>query len=341
MPPDHRRLQVLFLTQGGEMLPSVRFRVLPYVALGSKMGLDARWQRIPKSPFTRIRKILGLAPAEVIVVQKKLLQSPYLKLLRTRCRRLYYDVDDAVWTRHPGATQHQDKDRRRFASTCRQVDGVIAGNTFLAERARRYQPWVTILPTPIDTTVFRPGATPPAAAGPFVVGWMGTAANQHFLPDVLARLTVLPQAPEIRVISNEDRLDRISANIVFQTWSGAREIDQLRGFHVGLMPLSDDEYTRGKCGFKLLQYMACGVVPVASAVGFNREIIDHGVDGFLVREEADWGRWVALLQQDPRLLAQMAAKARAKVMERFDLKPSAERLWQALGLQPDLPVSSA
>jgi glycosyltransferase involved in cell wall biosynthesis len=170
---------------------------------------------------------------------------------------------------------------------------------------------------------------------------MGTAANQHFLPDVLARLTVLPQAPEIRVISNEDRLDRISANIVFQTWSGAREIDQLRGFHVGLMPLSDDEYTRGKCGFKLLQYMACGVVPVASAVGFNREIIDHGEDGFLVREAADWGRWVALLQQDPHLLAQMAAKARAKVMERFDLKPSAERLWQALGLQPDLPVSSA
>jgi glycosyltransferase involved in cell wall biosynthesis len=338
MSSDEERMQVHFLTQSGAQLPSVRFRVLPYVKLGMKAGLQVAWRRIPKSIFARTVEFLRLPPSEAIVVQKKLLPPFYLKLLRRRCRRLYYDVDDAVWTHHPGAagrpgaTARLEKDRRRFATTCRAVDGVIAGNQFLAAKAARHQSHITLLPTPIDTATYRPREGQGSGQVPLQVGWMGTAANQHFLPPTLKALQTLSPAVEIRVISNENRLGDMGRGAHFESWRAEAEVDQLQGFDIGLMPLSDDEYTRGKCGFKLLQYMACGVVPVASAVGFNTEIIDHGEDGFLVRAENDWGRWVGRLQADPDLRRRMAARAREKVVARFDLKPSAERLWRALGL---------
>ncbi|MDJ0781179.1 MAG: glycosyltransferase family 4 protein [Desulfosarcinaceae bacterium] len=330
---DDERWRLLFLTQGGDRLPSVRFRVLPYVRLGSQMGYQIGWRRIPKNFFARFLTFLQLPHADSIVLQKKLLPTAFLALLQRRCRRLYYDFDDAVWTHHPGAARATTKDEGRFAATCRRVDGIIAGNRFLAQKAQQYHSRVTVLPTPIDTTRYRPAAADAPKEGPPTVGWMGTAANQHFLPEVLERLRALSPTPILQVVSNENRLDRDSAGIDFHLWSAEAEIRQLQTFDVGLMPLSDDEYTRGKCGFKLLQYMACGVVPVASAVGFNTEIIDHGEDGFLVEEITDWRRYVGRLVQHPGLRRQMADKAREKVVARFDLKPSARSLWKTLGLQ--------
>jgi glycosyltransferase involved in cell wall biosynthesis len=332
-------MQVHFLTQSGAQLPSVRFRVLPYVGLGLEAGLRIAWGRIPKSIFARTVAFARLPPSEAIVVQKKLLPPLYLKLLRRRCRRLYYDVDDAVWTHHPGAagrpgaTARREKDRQRFAATCREVDGVIAGNRFLAAKAAPHQSRVTVLPTPIDTDTYRPREGKGPGHTALQVGWMGTAANQHFLPPALRSLQALSAAIEVRVISNENRLGDMGAGVHFEPWSAEAEITQLQGFDIGLMPLTDDEYTRGKCGFKLLQYMACGVVPVASAVGFNAELIDHGKEGFLVSKEGDWGRFVARLEGDPELRRTMAARAREKVVARFDLRPSAGRLWRALGVQ--------
>lgn len=337
-PRDGATPQVLFLTQGGAQLPSVRFRVLPYIDQGRAKGHRIAWQRIPKNIFSRTAMFARLPTSDVIVVQKKLLPQIYLKLLGHRCQRLIYDFDDAVWTHHPGATgdpapgHTADKDQRRFAATCRQVHGVIAGNHFLAARAQPHQTRITVLPTPIDTRIYRPSETGGPERPVLRVGWMGTAANQHFLPAVLKALAHLPPGVEIQVISNENRLASATAGVRFEHWSAEKEVAQLQRFDIGLMPLSDDEYTRGKCGFKLLQYMACGVVPVASAVGFNKEIIDHGVDGFLVREAAEWGRFVDQLHKDPQLRWEMARKAREKAVQRFDLKPSAERLWQALGL---------
>jgi glycosyltransferase involved in cell wall biosynthesis len=316
----------------------VRFRVLPYIDQGRAKGHRIAWQRIPKNIFSRTAMFVRLPTSDVIVVQKKLLPKIYLRLLGRRCKKLFYDFDDAVWTHHPGArdksapAHSSERDQRRFAATCRQVDGVIAGNHFLAARAQPHQARITVLPTPIDTHAYRPSETRGPERPALRVGWMGTAANQHFLPAVLETLDPLPHGLEIQVISNENRLVSAAGAVHFEHWSAEKEVTQLQRFDIGLMPLSDDEYTRGKCGFKLLQYMACGAVPVASAVGFNIEIIDHGVDGFLVKEAADWRRFVDTLHKDPQLRWEMARKAREKVVKHFDLKPSAERLWQALGL---------
>ena len=332
-------LDVLFLTPSGETLPSVRFRVLPFVEAGRKTGLAVDWRRAPKAIHQRLVFLLTLPRARVIVIQQKLFAPWELSLIRRRCQRLAYDVDDALWALHPsevgqpGSAEKSAKIARRFAATCASVDLVIAGNEYLAEHARPHQPNVFILPTLIDTGKYTPAPPDAAGVGPFRVGWMGTSGNLWFLPEVLRELAPHQDRLELRVVSDKPYDGELHELVRFERWDGRLEPEQLRGFDCGLMPLTDDEYTRGKCGFKILQYMASGVTPIASAVGFNCEILTHGVDGFLVREPGDWARYVLRLADDRDLLERMAAAARQTAVQRFSLQALAPQLWQVLGVK--------
>jgi glycosyltransferase involved in cell wall biosynthesis len=331
-------LDVLFLTPSGETLPSVRFRVLPFVEAGRAAGMAMDWRRAPKAIHKRLLFLLTLPRARVIVIQQKLFAPFELALIRRRCQRLAYDVDDALWALHPaevgqpGMAEKSAKIARRFAETCQRVDMVIAGNTYLAEHASKHQHNIFILPTLIDTRKYTPAPPDAAAVPPFRVGWMGTSGNLWFLPEVLRQLAPHRERLDIRVVADKPYEGELEELVRFERWSPTLEPDQLRGFQCGLMPLTDDEYTRGKCGFKILQYMASGVVPIASAVGFNREIIHHGMDGFLVRQPGDWAKYALRLAEDPDLLERMAWAARKTAEDRFSLAAQTPKLWQALGV---------
>jgi glycosyltransferase involved in cell wall biosynthesis len=331
-------LDVLFLTPSGETLPSVRFRVLPFVEAGRAQGLAVDWRRAPKAIHKRLLFLLTLPRARVMVIQQKLFAPYELALIRRRCQRLAYDVDDALWALHPaevgqpGMAEKSAKIARRFAETCRRVDLVIAGNSYLAEHARAHQRNIFVLPTLIDTGKYTPAPPDAAAVPPFRVGWMGTSGNLWFLPEVLRELKPHQERLDIRVVADKPYEGELEELVRFERWSPTLEPDQLRGFQCGLMPLTDDEYTRGKCGFKILQYMASGVVPIASAVGFNNEIIRHGVDGFLVSRPGDWATYALRLADDPELLERMALAARQTAEERFSLAAQTPKLWQALGV---------
>ncbi|EPR44083.1 group 1 glycosyl transferase [Desulfovibrio sp. X2] len=327
--------RLLYLTQSGPTLPSVRFRVLPFVAAAQQAGIAAEYRVIPKGSLKRIPFFLGLPRADVLVLQKKLLNPFDLFLAARAGRRFVYDFDDAVWTSHPGVTDEARRRREhakqvpRFAAACRRADQVVAGNEFLAERARVFNANVAVLPTPLDTDRY---VSAPKGGGLPVIGWMGTACNQVFLPELFAALAPFSDRMRLSVISDEPYADESWRDVGFEKWSPEREIAQLQAMDIGLMPLSDDEYTRGKCGFKLLQYMACGAVPVASDVGFNREIVEHGRTGFLVRSPEEWREAVAVLLDDPARRTVMAAAAREAVVERFSLAAAARRLFSILGL---------
>lgn len=338
-PASPAVLDALFLTPSGETLPSVRFRVLPFVQEGRRAGLCLDWRRVPKAVHQRLFFLLGLPRAKVIVIQQKLFAPWELALIRRRCEFLAYDVDDALWALHPadagkpGSAEKSAKIARRFAHTCASVDLVIAGNAYLAEHAAPHQKNITILPTLLDTRVYTPGPSEFASLGPLIVGWMGTSGNLWFLPEVLRELAPHRQRLDIRVVSDKPYEGELDDMVRYEAWSPTREVDQLRGFDCGLMPLTDDEFTRGKCGFKILQYMACGAVPVASAVGFNREILTHGQDGFLVERPGQWAEHILRLADDRELLETMRLAARRTCVERFSLEGQAPVLWRALGLR--------
>lgn len=330
-------LRLLYLTQAGQTLPSVRFRVLPMVEKATQAGISADWRRIPSGVLARLPFYLGLPRAEVIVLQKKLVEAWELLLIRSRCEHLVFDFDDALWTSHPNTPPspargaREKKAWRRLKLVCGRVDLVIAGNAYLAGHVREFARNLAVLPTPLNTDVYVP-APARQGGGPVTVGWMGTSCNLFFLPEVLAELAPLAGKIRLRLVSDDLYAAPAPLPVDSVLWSPETEVAELQGFDIGLMPLTDDAYTRGKCGFKLLQYMATGAVPVASDVGFNREIVRHGENGLLVREPGDWARHVAALAEDPALRARLAAAARKTVVERFSLARTAARLWSLLGL---------
>jgi hypothetical protein len=330
-------LDLLFLASSGPTLPSVRFRVLPYVERARARGLAAEWRRIPKTGAGRLGFFLGLPKARVAVVQKKLLSSLELGLIRRRAGFVVFDFDDALWARHPGegdtpeGRRRAARDAARLARVCAGGDLVVAGNAYLAERVAGVARRVEVLPTPLDTDLYVPPAQP-RLAGALTVGWMGAACNLFFLPEVLEALVPLGSLLRALVVSDADCMLPPGLAGDCERWSPESEIPQLQRMDLGLMPLTDDEYTRGKCGFKLLQYMACGAVPVASDLGFNREIVTPGQDGFLVNGAAETAACVERLARDPGLRQRMAQAARAAVVERFSLAAASRRLFSALGL---------
>lgn len=327
--------RIIFLAQSGDDLPSVRFRVLPYVEIGQAKGWNVTARRIPKSFFKRLIFFAGLGRYDAIVIQKKLFSSFEPALLRRKCGKLVFDFDDALWTYHPSTKPgpkrdaRSAKDSKRLTRQCAQVDTVIAGNSYLADRVSGCAKEISIIPTPLDTDKYVPGIFDRNRSQ---VGWMGTSSNLFFIGDVLQGLRPALESDPALIISNKEYRGRGSDLVRYEDWSGEREVEQLQSIDIGLMPLTDDEYTRGKCGFKLLQYMACGAVPVASAVGFNREIIEDGIDGFLVSSPEQWHEKVSLLKSDADLRERMRNAAREKVVTKFSLKTASEKLWQALGV---------
>lgn len=323
---------LLFLSHSGANLPSVRFRVRPFVELARKRGVDAAWRRYPKTVFQRIGFFALLPRTPVIVLQKKLVSGAELSLLQSRAGKLVFDFDDALWAKHPNQGEAggrgDERELKRLLRVCAGVDRVVAGNNFLAEKVRGVARRVDVLPTPLDTDAYVPGDG--EKTGKPVVGWMGTSGNLFFLPEVFAALQPMAGWFDVSVVSDGEFAIPGGFGGGCTRWTPEDELCRLQAMDIGLMPLSDDEYTRGKCGFKLLQYMACGVVPIASDVGFNRDIITHGKDGFLAAAPGEFAEYVQRLVQDSDLRVEMARRARRTVVERFSLNAAARRLWDIL-----------
>lgn len=316
---------LLVLSQSGPELPSVRFRMLPLMALADQAGWRVRHQVYPRSFLARCRLLPFLPRSRIVLLQKKLAGPAELAWLRRRGQRLVFDVDDAIWTTHSQAITRpaiQARNARRFAATMQQSDLVVAGNSYLEAEARRQGARATaVMPTPIDTTRYTPDQRP-ASRRP-VLGWMGTRANLGFLAGILPVLAPLAGQCELLVVSDGQFPILPPWQGRHVTWSGEQEISLLRSMDLGLMPLTDDVYTRGKCGFKILQYLACGCVPIASAVGFNREILTDGIDGLLVGRSSDWLPQVGRALQDPAWRRCLAEAGRRRVEQAFS--------WTVLG----------
>jgi glycosyltransferase involved in cell wall biosynthesis len=200
------------------------------------------------------------------------------------------------------------------------VDVVAAGNEVLAGAARPAAHEIMVLPTSIDTAVYL--ATTALPEAPPTIAWIGSPENLIYLEMIrpaLARLAARHPTLKLRVISShfpdwpEIHIERIP-------WNAQTEAQALAGAHLGVMPLTDDEWSRGKCAFKLLQYMAASLPCVASPVGANTEAVQDGVTGFHARSTEDWERALERLIVSPELRAAFGASGRAHVERRYALR---------------------
>lgn len=250
--------------------------------------------------------------------------------------RVVYEFDDAVWRpqfEHQRLT-YRMKAGGKIARIVADADAVIAGNAFLADYARRGNANVTIIPTVVDAEN-RFNLTREHKEGPVTLAWTGSASTTGYLESMAPVLREVQRQRDVRFVFVSDAFPPMGLQQVEEVpWSEATEVSALARGDIGLMPLPDDEWTRGKCGFKIVQYMALGLVPVASAVGANLEIIEDGIDGFLCRDEAEWVRTLLAAIDDAELRRRIGAAARAKAVARYSVAGQVGRLGEVLTGKP-------
>ncbi|TVS13073.1 MAG: glycosyltransferase [Planctomycetaceae bacterium] len=342
-PPSFGDMRILFL-HSGDRVPSARFRALPVARrlrqAGHRCTLASSFPQKydyfpwlgfrPSQALKRIVRFAHLVLArlrryDVVVLDRELFDNPTVAMeerFRKAVKRLILDVDDGIFLRYP----------EKFARLAQMADHVVAGNRFLADKARTYNECVSVIPTCIELDDYPQRSPDDGAQSPIIIGWIGTHANVPYLAIVAPALRRLAQRHriELRIVaSSADPLQDLDLQGVpfrFVPWQGEHEVREILQFHIGLMPLpADQQWTRYKCGLKLLQYMAVGLPAVASPVGVNAEIVQHGMNGYLATTVTEWEEALAALIVDPEKRLQLGTEARRTVKSRYSVEVNLAR----------------
>jgi glycosyltransferase involved in cell wall biosynthesis len=306
--------------------PSFRYRIAPLLEELGRRGWRVRVDTLPQRQYgLRIwRRRQPLRSADVVLLHKLRLHPLEARWV-ARCNpRTVFDIDDATWLSQP---KHADEApvasasrERAFRGMCRHSRLTIAGNPILAAKARAAGASVQIVPTAVDVSAFGPADF--AARSGAVAVWIGLPGNLQYLEPLRPAFAALSRRLpgfRLRVVSSRfPAWDDVAMECV--AWRPGIEAEALPSADIGLMPLNDDEFTRGKCAFKLLQYMAASLPCVASPVGVNCEVVADGETGLLASTPAEWQRSLERLLADRVLRERMGAAGRQRVQQHYDLR---------------------
>jgi len=248
---------------------------------------------------------------------------------------IIFDFDDAIFlgdTNPINGAVHRLKCAWKVSHVLRWSRQVIAGNTYLASYAQAYQRRVTIIPTPIDTRRYQPVRPSTGNGAVPVIGWIGTPTSAKYVESYGEAFRRLASRRRfvLRVIGAGRSLHLPGVTLEERAWSLERELEEFQRCDIGVYPLLDDAWSRGKCGFKALQFMACGVPVVASRVGMNYEIITHGVNGLLAASIPEWVEALEVLLDDQAMRQRVGEAARATVEARYSLAVNAPKFVRAV-----------
>jgi glycosyltransferase involved in cell wall biosynthesis len=244
-------------------------------------------------------------------------------------KKIIYDFDDAIWlTDRPreSVLLKLSKWRSKVRKICQWSYKVSCGNEYLRSYARQFNGSAVLNPTTIDTVhLHAPERSVRDNKKQIVLGWTGSHSTLKYLKGLESTLEKIEkQFPFVQVMVIADQQPELKlTRLTYKPWRIQTEIADLREFDIGLMPLPDDQWAKGKCGFKALQYMALEIPTIASPVGVNSAIIDHGENGFLAESPAAWENCIKLLITDPALREKIGTKGRQKVAQGYSVESNA------------------
>ncbi len=340
-------MKILFLTSGADV-PSTRFRVLQFVPMlraaghrctvahsipdkyGSFRFLGWRLsQRLKRA--TRYWHLLRaqFARYDVVWIEREIFNdasSDFEERFRKSAPLCVLDVDDGVFLKFPD----------KFHRICCLSGLVFAGNRYLEEYIQPHNANILVVPTCVDAEAYRPRPATERNERP-VVGWIGTTGNLQYLAVAAAALSRLATKVDfqLRLIAPDNGpisdLPLDGVDVRYIRWDPRTEIDEIRQFDVGIMPLRmDQEWDKYKCGLKLLQYMAVGLPAVASPVGVNGEIVSHGKDGYHATDADQWFAALLPLLEDAALRRQIGAAARLRAERDYSVQTWLPRIVECL-----------
>ena len=338
---------------GGWRDPSARARVRQYVPHLSHAGIEVREYPLPygaQMPRNKAKilpwigatvahRLAALAAgqsADATWVCRQLLPT-YVNLAALAKKPIALDVDDAIWMTRGG---------NRVEELARASSLVVCGNAFLAEKFAGWNSNLAIVPTAVDTDFYRPGDT--AAECGVVIGWIGTSGNFPYLGLLQGALRrTFQRFPSSRLLVVADKApslpDLPTERVEFVPWSPEAEQASMQRMSLGLMPMEDTEWAKGKCAYKMLCYMASSLPVVVSPFGMNAEVLAEGEIGFGPTNEEQWSEALASLIEDREMRGKMGDRGRRIAEERYSVAVLAKRysgLFHALAGGGAVPAGS-
>jgi glycosyltransferase involved in cell wall biosynthesis len=306
----------------------LRLEILRDLLAGDGYTFD--FKQRPGDFWERRRLITKAGKYDAVIVQRKLLDPSHARLLRRLSHRIIFDLDDAVMVQRRKISRwSQWLKNRRFLATAGAAHHVVAGNEYLAEQFRNLGRPVTVLPTVVDPshyTVKKHGAT----QSPALV-WIGSKSTLPYLQQWMPAIEAAAQrVPGLRLITIAN--DTVRSNIVkveHRPWSEVTEAADLASGDIGIAPTPLDQWSIGKSGFKIIQYMATGLPVIASPVGANSVIVSAGVTGLLPESLAEWTEAIVSLAENSELRAKMGTAGRGVVLAEYTVARARE-VWRGL-----------
>jgi len=292
-----------------------------------------------KAIRVRLADIMFSNRYDVIFVQREAFMTGtafFERQFRRSRARLIFDFDDAIWLEDVSAQNQALRWMKRPGKTAdiiRMADAVIAGNTYLAAFAGQFNRNVHIIPTVVDTEVFAPALRSTDENQSICIGWSGSKTTVKHFTTVLPALKKIADEFGSRVkfmLVGDAAFHAEGLPLETSDFRFEHELHHFRQMDIGLMPLPDDEWSKGKCAFKAIQYMAMEIPPVASPVGMNSEVVNHGVNGFLATSTLEWVQWLSRLIQSPELRRELGKAGRKTVIENYSVHSQMNKLMNIL-----------
>jgi glycosyltransferase involved in cell wall biosynthesis len=350
----NKKQQILFIGQYPENVsPCQRFRFELYKELLEENGFNvtpkaflnrseydiihqsgflfAKFSAVIKGYFRRITLLYGIKKYNFIFLQREAapLGPPVFEWLYCKVYKIkvIYDFDDAIWVPHTSDNNSivlKLKNVSKVKKICTWAHKVSCGNQFLCNYARKYNNNVVYNPTCVDAdSVHNILANHDVKR--ITIGWTGSFSTLIYLAMLEPVLERLQQKYDfdIKIICNQSPSLRLR-NVQYVKWNAQNEVPELASCQIGLMPLTNDEWSEGKCGFKLIQYLSLGIPSVASPVGVNKIIIEEGVNGFLCITDDDWYNAIEKLINDAEVRIKMGIEGRKKIINQYSLHSNTE-----------------
>jgi len=352
-------MKVLFLVPYPTEGPSNRFRIEQYLPYLTEQGIEwmlspfvssafykilyrqgytgAKFMHFGMSCLRRLKDIIHLQKYDLIVVHREAfpIGPPWIERIIHRLNiPMVFDFDDSIFLpMTSGLNSRFDRFKRpgKISTIIKLSQEIIAGNEFLADFARQFNHRVTVIPSVIDTTVYR-HKYPPIVGRKIVIGWIGSHSTRAFvetLKPVFQAIARRYEHVQFELVGTEIPIDGVE-RLTVRPWHLTQERSDVHGFDIGIMPMPDNLWTQGKCGFKAILYQACGRPVVCSPVGVNEKVVLDGVTGFLADGHEEWFKKLSLLIEQIELRQDMGKKGYIHIDKRYSVAAYRKRFVNVL-----------
>lgn len=308
--------KILFVSKG-QQASSTRYRALQYFPNFITAGWQPKHVSISGGFIPVLRTFVAIRNADIVVLLRKTFPYPIFWLLRKLSKKLIFDFDDAIFCNTDGS--YSKTRMRRFKSTISNCDYIFAGNEYLANEAKKYNPAVDIIPTSVETDKYDLSCEKDDAS--FELVWIGSKSTRKYIAEIIPSLeNAAKSIPNLQLkIIADFELSSPELTIKNVQWNEHSEAIELCKADIGLAPMPENDWTKGKCALKVLQYMAAGLPVISSPSGVNAYVIKDGVNGYLARNSKQWTELLIKISKAETDLKRMGKLGKKRVCAEFSI----------------------